>query len=327
MTVSELILSYWVFAKGHYQRDGRPTRELDNIRDALRPLRQLYGHSPAERFGPLALKAVRQSMIAAGLARTTINFRIGKIRRAFKWAAANELIAPAATTAWRPWRGSCGGREGVRETEPVKPVPDDHVAAVLPYVTKPVRAMIELQRLTGMRPGEVTAMRGADIDRNGGVWIYRLARHKTDRSGRDRVVALGPQAQAILAPWLVEDPMAFLFCPAAAETARHAERRRNRKTPTTPSSRARKPKKNPKRAPRPCYTRCAYATAIRRACKAAGIPAWAPNRLRHSAATKFRKHGGIEAARQILGHASASVTEVYAEADLGQVVAIMAAIG
>ena len=56
-------------------------------------------------------------------------------------------------------------------------------------------------------------------------------------------------------------------------------------------------------------------------------PGLGTNRLRHSAATKFRKHGGIEAARQILGHAAASVTEVYAEADLGQVVAIMARIG
>src|SRR5206468_1114012 len=94
LSVSEMILRYWVFAKQHYQRGGQPTRELDNIRDALRPVRELYGYAPAAQFGPLALKVVRRAMIDAGLARTTINFRISKIRRAFKWAAENELIAP-----------------------------------------------------------------------------------------------------------------------------------------------------------------------------------------------------------------------------------------
>jgi hypothetical protein len=84
LSVSEMILRYWVFAKQHYRRDGRPTRELDNIRDALRPVRDLYGHTAAAQFGPMARKAIRRAMIDAGLARTTINFRISKIRRAFK---------------------------------------------------------------------------------------------------------------------------------------------------------------------------------------------------------------------------------------------------
>jgi len=43
--------------------------------------------------------------------------------------------------------------------------------------------MIELQRLTGMRPNRVTAMRPVDIDRSQGTWIYRPARHKTEHHG------------------------------------------------------------------------------------------------------------------------------------------------
>src|SRR5262249_19041474 len=87
-TIGELILAFWPrFAEGHYRRpDGRPTGELDNYRDSLRPLRRLYGHTAAGDFGPLALKAVRQSMIESGLARTTINQRVGRIVRMFKWA-------------------------------------------------------------------------------------------------------------------------------------------------------------------------------------------------------------------------------------------------
>jgi integrase len=51
--------------------------------------------------------------------------------------------------------------------------------------------MIELQNLTGMRPGEVMAMRGRDLDRNGPIWSYRPSRHKTQHRGFERLIALG----------------------------------------------------------------------------------------------------------------------------------------
>src|SRR5262245_58461937 len=48
LTVSEQILAFWDHARKHYRHaDGRPTREQDNLRDALRPLRRLYGHTRA----------------------------------------------------------------------------------------------------------------------------------------------------------------------------------------------------------------------------------------------------------------------------------------
>ena len=54
---------------------------------------------------------------------------------------------------------------------------------------------------------------------------------------------------------------------------------------------------------------------------------WSPNQLRHSAATFLRKEFGIEAARVILGHRSAAVTEVYAEPDHKKAADIMAKVG
>src|SRR5262249_7687012 len=50
-----------------------PTRELDNYRDALRPLRKLFGRTQASEFGPLRLRAVREEMLRADLCRKTIN--------------------------------------------------------------------------------------------------------------------------------------------------------------------------------------------------------------------------------------------------------------
>ena len=61
-TVNELILAYWQFAQNYYRKpDGSPTSEIENIRQALRPLRRLYGPKHAAEFGPLALVATRQA--------------------------------------------------------------------------------------------------------------------------------------------------------------------------------------------------------------------------------------------------------------------------
>lgn len=59
-------------------------------------LRQLYGFTRAAEFGPLALKTVRKAMADAGLSRGVCNARVNRVRRAFKWAASEELI-PFAT--------------------------------------------------------------------------------------------------------------------------------------------------------------------------------------------------------------------------------------
>ncbi len=47
LTIDQILLAYWKFAETYYVRDGEPTKELDGLRDSLRPLRRLYGNSPA----------------------------------------------------------------------------------------------------------------------------------------------------------------------------------------------------------------------------------------------------------------------------------------
>jgi len=92
LSVNELLLAFWQHAEQHYRRpDGTPTSEIDCLRAALRPLRQLYGHTPVKEFGPLALRAVRQQMIESVGKRTqrpwcrrTINLHTYRIRSVFK---------------------------------------------------------------------------------------------------------------------------------------------------------------------------------------------------------------------------------------------------
>jgi integrase len=58
--------------------------------------------------------------------------------------------------------------------------------------------MVQVQLLTGMRPGEVCRLCPAEIDKSGPVWIYRPRRHKGDWRGKERAIAIGPKAQEIL---------------------------------------------------------------------------------------------------------------------------------
>ncbi len=95
LTVAELLLQFWRFVKGYYRKDGRPTSELDEYKQTLRPVRRLYGRTLARDFGPLALKSVRQMMIEADLSRGVINRRVNRIKRLFKWAVAEELAPPS----------------------------------------------------------------------------------------------------------------------------------------------------------------------------------------------------------------------------------------
>ncbi|MDG3004401.1 hypothetical protein [Paludisphaera mucosa] len=77
--------------EGNHVRDGRPTSEQDDNRQALRFLRRSFGATPAREFGPLALKAVRRAMIEAGRSRRLINKDVHRVRAMFKWTAGEEL--------------------------------------------------------------------------------------------------------------------------------------------------------------------------------------------------------------------------------------------
>ncbi|MEO8493936.1 MAG: site-specific integrase [Planctomycetota bacterium] len=176
--------------------------------------------------------------------------------------------------------------------------------------------MIELQRFTGMRPGEVTKMRTCDLDTSGKVWIYQPPRHKSEWRGHERHIFIGPQAQRVLKPWLRTELDAYLFQPREAVEHQRAERHRQRKTPLKYGNRpGTNRKRKPQRMAGEFYRVVAYAGTVARACEKAGVPHWSPHKLRHNAATWLRKEFGLDVARVVLGHRSAQVIEVYAELD------------
>jgi integrase len=269
LTVAELCLRFWKYAERRYRLiDGSPSRELEHYKYALQPLVDSYGGSLARDFGPVKLKALQQQLInGQRLSRKVINQRIDHVKRLITWAVSEELVPPAIAEALRTVPGLRRGHEGTRETPKVKPVPDEVVEATLPHLSPQVAAMVRLQRLMGARPTEVCRMRGRDIDRSGPVWWYTIDpnevgpegspnHHKTahhehgDDTAAVKRLPLGPKAQVIVKPWLREDPNEYLFQPKEARRAWLDRKRANRKTPLTPSQRARKPKDRPLRAPK-----------------------------------------------------------------------------
>lgn len=333
-SINQMLLDYWKFAQGFYVNvDGSPSLELEKLGQAIVQLKSLYGTTPAAEFGPIALKAVRQKMIDDKLARTTINQRIRCIRRIFKWAVSEELIPASVLHSLQSVDGLKRGRCNARETEPVRPVPDEYVDAVLPYLCPTVRAMVQLQRHTGMRSGELCQLRTRDLETTGAIWFYRPQQHKTAHHGHQRIISIGPKGQEVLKPFLSTDLESRIFSPRRAREERFAAMRAKRKTKVQPSQQNRR-KRRPKRPPGDHYVTKSYYSAviygIKAARKAGILPedvTWHPHQLRHSYATKVRKSFTIDAARAVLGQRSLAIADTYAEIDASLASSVAAQIG
>ena len=361
-TIDEILLAYWTWAQGHYVKDGEPTSEIGVLKVTLRALRQLYGTTPADAFGPLKLKAYREQLVRDGLSRPGVNERVERIKRVFKWAVSEELVPASVYQALATVTGLQAGRTTAWEPDPVEPVDPALVEVTLPHLPPIVADMVRLQLLTGMRPGEVCSVRPRDVDRAGEVWAYRPASHKTQHHGKARTVFIGTDAQAILSPYLIGRPSdAFCFSPKEAERQRRTAATAARVTPASCGNGVgTNRKKKPSRPAGDRYTTASYRRCVQRASeKAVTLPAelaskhaavqtlpnaerarvkaavkehrdrhrWSPNQLRHTRATQLRAKYGIELTRTVLGHSDIGTSEIYAERDLAAAERVMREVG
>jgi integrase len=261
-----------------------------------------------------------------------VNSQVHRLCRFFNWGASHELIPIEVFHRLKSVPALRRGRSEARETEAVKPVAIELVDAVRPFLNRQVRALVDLQLLTGARGGELFKLRPIDIqiDKKKGVWTIDLCRHKSAHLGKSRTLILGPKAQKVVKPFLTDRALdTCLFRPADADRERRAALAAKRKTPrscgNTPGANR---VASPRKKPGDHYTASSYRRAIERACEKVGIPAWHPHQLRHAAATAIRRDFGLEAAQLALGHSSSLVTDaVYAERDLDRMVEVMKAIG
>jgi integrase len=284
ITMAELLDAFWQHAKKHYRSDGKPTTSLDNFRSLIKVVLELYLDVPVSEFSPRSAMAVRERMITErNWCRRHVNQQMGRIKSILKWGVQQELVPPDVYGRVNAVQELRRGRCQARESLPVKPVPQADIDAIEPYVSRQVWAMIQLQLLTGMRPGEVVIMRACDIDMSDeGTWVYTPQDHKTAYRGHSRTVCLGPKAQRIIEPLLRRDLMSYVFSPSDAEKERADERRRTRKSPVQPSqvrraelARRRADAGLRQRMPADRYDVGSYRQAIQRACDIA-LPAPPP---------------------------------------------------
>jgi len=365
--VADVLAAFHRWAKRRYvDRDGKASREgalYDGIIDLVAGL---YATVRVEAFGPLQLQAVREAMIARGWTRKSINRQVGRVRRIFSWGVANGLVDEPVAAALDRVEGIRRGQRDVPEGRPVTALDAGRIDAVKDQVSDVVAAMIDVQRLTGMRPGELVIMRPGDLDRTDAVWIYTPAFHKTAHAGRERIVAIGPRAQEVLAPFVLgRAAEAYVFDPREAMAERLAVRAAGR---TTPDGYGNRPgtnrKRRPKNPPGRRYTTASYRKAIAAGCDRAWPPIgdlarkptdrsiaawtariaaaglgdqlrawrrahrWHPHQLRHTFTTVAGELDvDLEATAAALGHASPSMTMLYRHAARQKAAAVAAAIG
>ncbi len=300
-----------------------------NYRYALRPLRKLFGALPLAQLGPNRFREVQKQMVRDGLARQTVNRRMGRLRWFLRWCVSHELCPIGVYESAKMVESLCMG-QGAREAPKRKPVAWETIESTLPHLSPLMRAYVLVLWHTGARVGEIRTLTTGMIDRTGDVWRADLAKHKTAHHGKERVILIGPQAQESLRPWLRPfEPDRPIFSPRRAD--------------------GRSAKRTGPKAPGERYNRCGPAHAIARACAFASphptlggksrrklSPAeradvtrwnashrWVLAQLRHAKATALREQFGLDVAQVVLGHAKPTMTAHYSAAAIAHAVDAM----
>lgn len=255
--IAALVVAY---GKKAINKHGENSEEWKyQIKPVLSAFRDSYGDMMACDFGPIRFENFRQQLAARGLCRQVIKRKSNYVVKMFELGKNMEMI-PAEL--WWRLKGLGPVEANIKPRKKRRAVPLDIVQKTQEELTPVLSDMVEFHRLVGARPTEVCTIRPCDIDRSGDVWIYTPAKHKTEHHGHSRKIAIGPQAQAVLLPYLSRDRQAFCFTPQEAYEQHYARRHRNRKTPLNEGSRPR-PRKPKTFKPR--YNKDSYRRAVNRA--------------------------------------------------------------
>jgi len=346
LTVGELACRYLRHIEAT-KADGRRSSRHDRGIAASRALRPV-ALMPAAAFGTRAFLDVRQRLIDTPmpsrrkpregeqpeqpkrLSRRYVNDVMQAVRQMFDWGVLHELVPDDRAGALRVVKPLQMGESKARETAPRKPVRPSIVKATLPYLTREVADLIWFIRLTGCRPSEACRMKLCRIrDRNKPVWRYVPKRHKTAHRGKQRHIAIGPQAQRIIEAHTVGRAATdYVFTPQRSVPPRKATSK-----PGTIPMRERRPSPRVGRK----FTKDAIIRALRRAIVKANddperegqppVPHWTAYQLRYTRLREIRKAGGREAAQAVAGHSQATMTDHYAPANWGRAARAAAASG
>ena len=284
-----------------YRKGGRETSQRGLVRIALKEFVSDFGVMPLRRLRAAEVVRHRDSLRAvAGLTVAGVNRKVGLIKQMIFWGVERGYVPEIGAASIITMRRLKTPRRARR------PAADEsHLDAALQHLAPTLATMVRLQRLTGMRPGEVCAMRWKDIDKDPGgeigrrgLWSYRVDEAKSDSFHETRYL-LNKAARALLSEF-VKPPTAFIFSPR--DTVRQ------RWPGGAPDLLA---------AAGDRYTTPSYRQALERACRAAKVPIISPHSIRHRFLTEVANDAtlGLAAAAQAANHSNLATTTRYVHAD------------
>lgn len=322
-TVREVFGQYerYLDETGRYQKHGKPTSERAMVQLAIRELLQLFGDLPATELGEAQLLAYRDTLERCPrITRKGINRKLQLLKRGLKWMRPRGLIN---RDQWHEIHAlepiKRGEMQADRERRQNKrAVTFAEVQVVAAEAGHVVGAMMRLQALTGMRPGEVCAMKWEDIDRtpvrieDAVCWTYRVREAKTAHHGHETVYPLTPAAQELLQDF-DDGSTSYVFSPQRAMQERREDLRARRTTPATQQTRDRDARA--RRRYRENYTVETYGKAVNRAVERTTVRRFTPHEIRHGFVTRAARAYGVLAASAAANHKNVSTTQGYLHAD------------
>ena len=226
---------------------------------------------------------------------------VGQCRRIllelFDWAAIKGKVdesQPASLARVKPpTQGASAGQ--VKPTKVQTPVNEADFRKAIPFLRLASRAACELMWFTAARPSEVLTLVGCDLVRTGkivtakgaefeiprGMWAAARTQHKMMRKGFDRVLFFGKRSWAVLEA-LEMKPERLLFLSQRGQAYHHKS----------------------------------LGSALKRACRRAGVPIFTPYQIRHGAAVATLREFSEPDVGVWMGHKSRGITGRYAGTDL-----------
>jgi len=126
---------------------------------------------------------------------------LGSIATAFKWAEGVGMIpVDPVKGIKRPPKASRGSKVVLSDADHLK---------LLEAANPALRLLLTLLHATGCRPSELARLTASDVDFANGVAM--LAEHKTDASGKPRIIILSPSAIALLRTQAALHPVGTLL--------------------------------------------------------------------------------------------------------------------
>jgi len=288
-TVSRLSQAYLTHCK-HFYGNHR-TSTTGNIKLSVDALCELCGQVPGDQIKPQHIKQLQQHLIKRGLARSTINSRCMWVRSFCKWCVSEGHFGAEVLVGVQAVQALKRGRSQAREPARRQAVAWCDVEAALPFMSKVLQGMVQLQWHTGARSSSVCLAQTHQFCRDAQypqLLLWR-PRHKTEYLEHELIIPVGPKCQALVGKWLEREPWCF--------------------SPKESCTRGK---------PGEHYTKDSYRRAVQRAQEkalAAGVALqrWCPHQMRHARAQAVREAHGLEAAQAVLGHSSIQATQLYAQ--------------